>query len=498
MTLLIYVAVTCLLVVWVTNVLLNWYRLRHIPGSFWISSTKAWQVTTQIRGKWYLELRKLGDQYGDLFRIGPNQLMTTDIEVIHRMAHIRSAYTRAPFYQTFRFNPTQDNSFSLLDDREHTRRRTILGQGYTGNAHVEASIDRQCARLVDLIERKFVSTSTEYRPMDLTAVSFFFSMDCVGDLSYGRPFGCLDDGQDVHKFIKWNENFFNTAIVISNFNWLTKIFFKPPFNKIYPSSLDVDGVGRIMALAQAAVERSIADDEDRRKDALGSFLEHGITREEAVNELMLQVVAGTDSTAAGIRMTILLLVANPVAYNKLKAEIDDGIAKGNISSPIKDAESRHLPYLQAVIKEGLRTFPVVTATFFKKVPEGGDTIGGHFVPEGTEVGHNVLGVMRAKKYWGDDADVFRPERWLEADKNTFDMMADVLETLWGSGRYKCLGRTVAQMELNKVFVELLRRFDFSIVTPQNPVEIVNSGFFLMSEMKMRVTRREAVVKGKET
>lgn len=163
------------------------------------------------------------------------------------MAHPKSAYTKGPFYQTFRFNPTQDNSFSLIDDQEHTRRRTNFGPGYTGNAHVEACVDRQCARLVDLIERKFISTSSEYRPLDLTAATFFFAMDCVGDLSYGRPFGCLDEGEDVHKFVKWNEDFFSTAIVIANFHWLTKIFFKPPFNKIYPSTLDVDGVGKYMA-----------------------------------------------------------------------------------------------------------------------------------------------------------------------------------------------------------------------------------------------------------
>ncbi|KAI8962332.1 pisatin demethylase [Daldinia sp. FL1419] len=480
---------TSLIGAWATYILLNWYRLRHIPGPFWVSSTKTWQIITQLKGNWYLELKKLGDQYGDLFRIGPNQLMTTDVDVIRRMAHPRSAYTRAPFYQTFRFNPTQDNTFSLLDEQEHVRRRTNFGPGYTGNAHVEACVDRQCSRLTDLIERKFVSTSNDYRPLDLTAATYFFAMDCVGDLSYGRPFGCLDEGEDVYQFSKWNEDFFSTAIVISNFHWLTKIFFKPPFNKIYPSTLDNEGVGKYMALAHAAVEKSLADGEDRRRDSLASFLEQGVTREEAINELMLQVVAGTDSTATGIRMTLLLLISNPMAYNKLKAEIDDAIAKGNISSPIKDIESRQLPYLQAVIKEGLRTFPVVTATFFKEVPTGGDTINGYYVPGGTEIGHNVLGIMRAEKYWGNDADVFRPERWLEADKDAFEMMAGVLETLWGSGRYKCLGRSIAQIELNKVFVELLRRFDFSVVNPQNPVEIMNSGFFLMSEMKMRVTRR---------
>ncbi|KAI1409181.1 cytochrome P450 [Hypoxylon sp. FL1857] len=487
-----YTAITCLIGACIVHIVWSWFRLRHIPGSIWISYSKFWQITTQIKGKWYLEVKKLGDEYGDLFRIGPNQLLTTDVDIVRRMAHPKSAYTRAPFYQTFRFNPTQDNSFSLLDEKEHTRRRTNFGPGYVGNAHVEACVNRQCARLIDLIERKFISTSSQYRPLDLTAASFFFAMDCVGDLSYGQPFGCLDQGEDVHKFVKWNEDFFSTAIVVSNFHWLTKVFFRPPFNRIYPSTLDKDGVGKYMALAQAAVERSYENQDSRQRDVLASFIEQGVTKEEAINELMLQVVAGTDSTATGIRMTLLLLVTNPVAYAKLQAEIEDAIADGRISSPIKDIESRQLPYLQAVIKEGLRTFPVVTATFFKKVPKGGDTISGYFVPEGTEIGHNVMGIMRAKKYWGEDADVFRPERWLEADEKTLEMMTGVIETLWGSGRYKCLGRAIAQMELNKVFVELLRRFDFSVVTPQSPVEIVNSGFFLMSEMKMRVTKRKIV------
>ncbi|KAI2467147.1 cytochrome P450 [Annulohypoxylon bovei var. microspora] len=485
-----YIVATWLLGAWLAQIFWNYYRLSHIPGSFWICCTKFWQVVTQIRGNWYLEVRKLGDQHGELFRIGPNQLMTTDVDVIRRMAHSKSAYTRAPFYQTFRFIPTEDNSFSLIDDREHIRRRTNLGPGYIGNAFVESCVDEQCIRLVNLIERKFISTPRDYHPLDLTAISLFFAMDCIGDLSFGRAFGCLDKGQDVHKFMKWNESFFNIAIVISNFHWLTKIFFRYPFNRIYPSTLDSDGVGKYMALAQAAVEKSFEDGESRQRDVLALFIEQGTTKEEAINELMLQIVAGTDSTAAAIRMTMLFLVTNPIAYGKLKAEIDHAILEGRVSSPIQDIEARHLSYLQAVIREGLRVFPVVTATFFKKVPKGGDVIGGYFVPGDTEIGHNVLGIMRAKKYWGDDADVFRPERWLEADEKTLEMMAGVLETLWGSGRFKCLGRGIAQVELNKVFVELLRRFDFSVINPQNPVNIVNSGFFLMSEMKMRVTKRE--------
>lgn len=42
----------------------TWHRLRHIPGPTWISFSKIWQLVTQIRGNWYLELKVLGDQYG--------------------------------------------------------------------------------------------------------------------------------------------------------------------------------------------------------------------------------------------------------------------------------------------------------------------------------------------------------------------------------------------------------------------------------------------------
>ncbi|KAI1447819.1 cytochrome P450 [Annulohypoxylon stygium] len=483
--------VVFLFVVKVLELFYDWYRLKHIPGSFWISSSKIWQVATQLNGNWYLELQKLGDKYGNLFRIGPNQVMTTDVDVIRRMGHPKSAYSKSPFYQTFRFIPTQDNSFSMIDDSEHSRLRTKLGPGYVGNNYVESCIDRQCVRLIDLIERKFLSTPGDFKPLNLTLASYCFAMDCVGDVSFGKEFGCLDEGEDVHKFVKWNEDFFNIAILVSNFHWLTKIFFKYPFNKIYPSPRDKDGVGTYLALAQEAVAKGYDEGQFRERDVVSAFIEQGITRDEAINELMLQVVAGTDSTATAIRMTLLFLASTPVAYGKLKSEIANAISEGRISSPIKDKESRQLPYLQAVIKEGLRTFPVVTATFFKQVPKGGDVINDCFLPEGTEVGHNVMGVMRAKKYWGEDADVFRPERWLEVDEKTHENMVDALEILWGHGKFKCLGRAIVQVELNKVFVELLRRFDFSVVSPQDPVHIRNSGFFLISEIKMRVTKNES-------
>jgi cytochrome P450 len=154
-------------------------------------------------------------------------------------------------------------------------------------------------------------------------------------------------------------------------------------------------------------------------------------------------------------MTLLHLISNPPTLSRLRAEIDTATAAGKLSSPIvQDSEARELCYLQAVIKEGFRIFPAVTALFFKIVPPGGDAVSGYHLPPGTQVGPNAPGVLRSKKYFGDDADLFRPKRWLEADAETLERMTMANDVVFGYGRYKCLGRSIAMMELNKVLPEV--------------------------------------------
>jgi cytochrome P450 len=130
------------------------------------------------------------------------------------------------------------------------------------------------------------------------------------------------------------------------------------------------------------------------------------------------------------------------------------IRNAPISNPITNAEARKLSYLQAVIKEGLRIYPPVAGLMLKEVPAGGDTVKGFYVPEGTEIGWSTLGLMRNVKIWGEDADVFRPERWFEGTPEEIRRKEMDVEMVFGYGRYQCLGKNVAYLELNKVFVEV--------------------------------------------
>lgn len=150
-------------------------------------------------------------------------------------------------------------------------------------------------------------------------------------------------------------------------------------------------------------------------------------------------------------MILLSLITTPTAYTTLLTEIHSSTIT---TTPITSAETQTLPYLQAVIREGLRMWPPVGGLGFKQVPPEGDTLNGYFVPGGTQIGQGFYAVGRSKRVWGDDADVFRPERWLVAEGEELRSMVAAVDTNFGGGKYSCLGKQIALMELHKAVFEV--------------------------------------------
>lgn len=110
--------------------------------------------------------------------------------------------------------------------------------------------------------------------------------------------------------------------------------------------------------------------------------------------------------------------------------------------------------MQAVIKEGLRIHPPVTGLMLKEVPLQGDTVLGYYLPPKTKIGYSAFGLFLDPKLWGNDAKIYRPERWLEGTPEEIRRKEHNLELVFGGGRSQCLGKTVAAIELNKVIVEV--------------------------------------------
>lgn len=81
-----------------------------------------------------------------------------------------------------------------------------------------------------------------------------------------------------------------------------------------------------------------------------------------VQEAFEQVIAGSDTTAAAIRIIFLYIISHPRVYAKLQAEIDEAVKSGATGdSVISDAKVRQLPYLSAVVREGMRVSQSYTA-----------------------------------------------------------------------------------------------------------------------------------------
>lgn len=253
----------------------------------------------------------------------------------------------------------------------------------------------------------------------------------------------------------------------------------------------------------------------RKNDMLQAYIDVGMSEAEVADMVLVLIIAGADSSAYSMSTILASLLTNPRTYLTLRFAIDAAIDNGAIQAsgaPVTEAEATKLPYLQAVLREGFRMFPPLISLASKQVPVGGDVVNGYFVPGGTQIGHNMFGVGRLKSFWGEDADVFRPERWLEAGSGTErerEMQA-VLDLNFGSGKYQCLGKNIANMELNKVFVEiclvltlyfldascaddskqLLRRFDFGLVNPTDPIKVTGVSFMMAKDFWVVISKRE--------
>lgn len=89
----------------------------------------------------------------------------------------------------------------------------------------------------------------------------------------------------------------------------------------------------------------------------------------------------------------------------------------NLSRPFpKYSEVRNLPYLDACVQEAIRMHPPFALPLERVVPRGGVTILGHHLPAGTAVGGDPYVVNRYQGTFGEDAELWRPERWLEKDE----------------------------------------------------------------------------------
>lgn len=104
-------------------------------------------------------------------------------------------------------------------------------------------MDEHVARLIHLLETKYLSKDDQFRPVDIAQKIQFFSLDVISDLAFGQAFGYIEEDADVFDFIKITRSFFPVALVMANLPAVVTILHSRFFRSALPKETDKFGFG---------------------------------------------------------------------------------------------------------------------------------------------------------------------------------------------------------------------------------------------------------------
>jgi cytochrome P450 len=172
--------------------------------------------------------------------------------------------------------------------------------------------------------------------------------------------------------------------------------------------------------------------------------------------------AGTDTTSTGLQWIMAELVKNPAVqeklYDEIKATCGDG--EGEVAEEVL----HRMPYLKAVILEGLRKHPPGHFVLPHKAAEDMD-VGGYLIPKGATVNFMVAEMGRDEEEWERPME-FVPERFLQGgDGVGVDMTGTkgIRMMPFGVGRRICAGLSIAMLHLEYFVANMVKEFEWKEV-----------------------------------
>ncbi|KAL3467098.1 cytochrome P450 [Aspergillus heterothallicus] len=181
---------------------------------------------------------------------------------------------------------------------------------------------------------------------------------------------------------------------------------------------------------------------------------------ELRSQLLNILLAGRDTTASLLSWSMLMLARHPHVFQKLRENIlaDFGPYTPNYDN-ITFTALKACRYLQYFMNEVLRLYPSVpvnrrAAVRDTSLPQGGGPDGKSpvYVRAGQNIIYSVFVMHRQKELFGEDAEVFNPDRWVDR-RPGWEYLP------FNGGPRVCLGQQFALTEAGYVLVRFLQRFD---------------------------------------
>jgi len=227
---------------------------------------------------------------------------------------------------------------------------------------------------------------------------------------------------------------------------------------------------RNICLQQVRLQReAVKTKGDHNVDLLSNLIRlDQFSDDQLVNQMLTFLAAGHETTSSTFSWVAYLLALHPDVQTRVRDEVQaqrDILIAGR-SDIIEVLEK--MPWLNGVVNETLRLFPTVPLTMRECVRE--TTLLDIPIAVGTEFLLSPWATNRNPELWGPDADMFRPERWIDAGEagqpgrpnNTGGSKSNYSLLTFLHGPRSCIGQSFSKAELRCLLAACVLSFKWTL------------------------------------
>ncbi|XP_050296553.1 cytochrome P450 CYP12A2-like [Anthonomus grandis grandis] len=335
----------------------------------------------------------------------------------------------------------------------------ILMQPRTAELYVY-SMDDVANGLISNIRRFSKNNPRSEMPDDFQNELYKWALESMGVIAYNTRIGCLEPNLDKNSV---GQRMIDSSVEL--FELMYQLDVLPSLWPVYSTKewkRYVQILDYMTEVNQKYIEECLqnTNPDPNIPDHERSVLERLAKTNKKVAIAMAtdMVIAGIDTTGRTMASALYFLARNPDKQELLREELRKYLP--NKDSPVTKDILRGSPYLKAVIKETTRLSPVSIGTLRTTVKDM--VLSGYQIPKGTDIlATNIIPSMEEKHF--KMANQFIPERWLRTTEGELSHknVHQFVHLPFGFGPRSCIGKRLANLELEVGLSKIVRNFNLS-------------------------------------
>ncbi|KAF1992220.1 cytochrome protein [Aulographum hederae CBS 113979] len=441
------------------------HPLRKFPGPKLRAASQLIPFYHMLRGNMDIEMRKLHAQYGEVVRHKPDGVSFITAQAFK---DVYGQYGSNSVPKDHHLYQNQDGEaadiVTAINDEDHSRLRRALAHAFSEKALREQ--EGYIKEYIDLLIEKLKGFAASGKAADLVAWYNFTTFDLIGDLAFGKSFGCLANNQ-YHSFVGF---IFDS---LPAFPWMVVMREYPVIQMMLPFIMPKsakEGSNNVNKYSNSTLDARLQRGVNQERRDFFWYVLRGkdektkVSDEELKHTAKTLIFAGSETTATLLSGVTYWLCRTPDAMKKVTEEVRAAFqAEDEIN--VINATNR-LPYLLACIDEGFRMYPPVPGGLPRRTKKGKTTM----IDRWEVPGDTNVSVHQTAAYWSplnfNRADEYHPERfqpgWDAPDSPWKDDNKAVINP-FSLGPRNCVGKNLAYAEMRLVLARMLWNFDMELL-----------------------------------